>query len=309
MKKIFLILIIVSITFSCTPKKKVDFGFISFYYGDIKIILSGKKTKPKLKMILKSGDKVYTREKARIDIQLHNFGVIRINQNSKVDIKKIITEVNESIKVGLKNGQILCKISKLKKTQDLNVETPTAVVGVRGTTFLVDANKKEKKSEVAVTSGKVDVENKKAPGKKVTVKANQTAKISTKDKALNIIKGIDTKKLKELKVLQKVKIFKNVKSVNIKSLKKMSFKNLKDLNIKDLKGLGKEFQSIIPGKGQSKGPSATQKKIKKTTEKIEKQKQKIEEKKKKLEKQKKDAEKNLKESEKKAKDTLKGLFK
>lgn len=314
MKKLLLVLILIALSFSCRTKKLVDFGFISFYYGDVTIVNDGKKTKPKLKMILISGDTIQTRAKGRVDVQLLNFGVIRINQNSKVDIDKVISEVNESIKIGLDRGQILCKFKKLKKGKEAIIETPTAVAGVRGTTFLVEADEKTKKSEIAVTSGSVEVENKNDPGKKKIVKANETAEVSTKDKVLKVVKGIDTKKLKELKVLEKVKMFKDVKSVNVKSLKKLSVKNLKDLNIKDMKGLGGEFKSLFKGssKGESGASTKTSKKVEETKAKVADQKIKIEKKKAELEKKKAELEEQKKKAQEqadKAKKKLKNLFK
>lgn len=314
MKKLLLVLILIALSFSCGTKKLIDFGFISFYYGDVTIVNDGKKTKPKLKMILISGDTIQTRAKGRVDVQLHNFGVIRINQNSKVDINKVISEVNESIKIGLDKGQILCKFKKLKKGKEAIIETPTAVAGVRGTTFLVEADEKTKKSEIAVTSGSVEVANKKDPGKKKTVNANETAEVSTKDKVLKVVKGIDTKKLKELKVLEKVKIFKDVKSVNVKSLKKLSVKNLKALNIKDMKGLGSEFKSFFKGssKGESGASTKANKKVEETKAKVADQKAKIEEKKTELELKKaalEEQKKKAQEQADKAKKKLKKLFK
>lgn len=317
MKRLLLGIILV-LAFSCAPKKLVEFGFISFYYGDVIVELDGKKTKPKLKMILHSGDEIETGKNARVDIQLPNFGIIRVNQNSELELEKVITDVNQAITAGLDKGQILCKLKKVKKGDEFKVETPTAVAGIRGTTFLVESDEENKKSEIAVTEGSVEVVNKKDPEKKKTVKQNETAEVSTKDKVMKVVKGIDTKKLKELKVLKNVKTFKDIKSVKVDSLKKMSFKNLKDLNIKDTKGLGDEFKSLIGGKKSgTKGPSKTEKKIndaktkadnvkadaEKKKEELEKKKQELEEQKKKMEEQKKKAE----EEAKKAKDKLKGL--
>ena len=49
--------------------------------GDIKIEKQGKTVKPEIKMVLRSGDKINVGSKSRIDMQLGNFGIIRINQN------------------------------------------------------------------------------------------------------------------------------------------------------------------------------------------------------------------------------------
>jgi hypothetical protein len=247
---------------SCSKKEKVEFGYITFYIGDVKIKRSGDlfgKTKPRLKMLVQSGDVVYTGDNGRIDIQLQKFGLIRVNQNSRVEMEKMIRDVNESIDLGLDRGQVLCKVLKLKKKQEFNVHTPTAVAGVRGTTFLVDAQKDQKKSEVAVQNGEVEVKDKKDPEKKVMVKQNQTAKVDWKTKAMDLAKNIDKDNLKEFKAIKDVKMFKDIKSVKLDTLKSSSLKNLKkvrnikslkELDLKDLKSLGDEFselKSLIPG--------------------------------------------------------------
>ncbi len=258
-KTVILSTVMIFLSLSCAKKDLIDFGFVTFYYGDVKVKKSGDilgKSDPKLKMILKAGDVVYTGEDSRMDVQLQNFGLIRINQNSRVDLDKVITGVNESIELGLDKGQVLCKVMRLKKNQSFNVNTPTAVAGVRGTTFLVDAREDKKTSEVAVQSGSVEVTDKKDPENKVTVNKNETAKVDYKTKAMKLVKGIDAGKLKEFKAIKDVKILKDIKNIKINTLKDMSIKklksiknvkSLKDLNVKDLKGLGDEFKSFLPG--------------------------------------------------------------
>ena len=307
MKKITLMLIIIILFLSCAKKEKIDFGFITFYYGEVIVKHLGKKTAPKLKMVLKSGDKVYTKKDARIDIQLQNFGLVRINENSEVDLEKVITEVNESIEVGLDNGQILCKLSKLQKNDEFQVHTPTAVAGVRGTTFLVESQKDKGTSEIAVASGSVEVVNKNDPENKKVVKQNETAKVDKKSKIMDVVKKIDTKKLKEFKAIKDVKVFKDLKKVKVNDLKKLSVKNLKSLNIKDMKGLGEEFKSFLPSK---KGPTKEPSKVDETKEKVEETKKQVEEKKEVIEEKKEEVEeekKKVEDATKKAKDKLKGF--
>lgn len=312
-KNIIILIIIVVFSLSCANKKLVESGFVTFYYGDVKIKSSGTlfSTVPKLKMVVKAGDTIYTKENSRIDVQLQGFGLIRINQNSQVDLDKVITQANESIKLGLNNGQILCKILALRKGQDFKVETPTAVAGVRGTTFLVEAQKENKASEVAVESGAVEVADKKEPEKKVVVQPNETAKVDTKTKILEKMKGIDTKKLQEFKALKDVAVLKDVKNMKLDALKKMSFKNLKSLNIKDIKGLGSEFQSLMPGsKEPEKDASQTNKTLQKAEDmkaKIDTEKEKLEDKQNELEAQKQKAVDSAKDAQEKLKKNLKGL--
>ena len=313
MKKLSMILFVFIFIFSCSSKKdKIDFGYVSFYYGNISIIQSGKEVKPKLKLLLKSGDIVKTLKNARMDIQLEKFGIIRINQNSVVDLEKLIKEANQSITLGLDKGQVLCKLVKLQKGQDFTVNTPTAVAGVRGTTFLVNSEE-EKKSEVVVSEGTVEVANKSEPEKTTEVKQNETARVESDKSGLNIMKGIKTDQLKELTAFKDVKVLKNIKDIKVDTLKDLSVDNLKKLNIKDVKGLGNEFQSLWQNKGGEgnkgnikediKGQVDTKKEEvgKQIEEKKEEVNQKVDEVKEQKEK--------VDESVDKAKEKLKGMFK
>lgn len=268
MKNYILIPILcILIFFSCARKKQIDFGYVTFYYGNIDIIKSGEKIKPKLKMLLESGDKISTSQHARIDVQLENYGLIRINQNSEVELDKIFDTVNQKVNVKMESGRILCKLKKLDKASEFNVETPTAVAGVRGTTFLVDSKEDKKNSEIAVDEGQLEVTSKNEPEKKSIVNPNETAKIEKKIGGFKIRKGIDFEKLKELKAIKEVKLLlHDLKDVEVDELKDMSFKNLKSLKIKDIKGLGDEFKSYRPFHKNSK-VSSTIDKTKTDTEK------------------------------------------
>lgn len=244
---------------SCAPKKHVDFGYITFYYGNSDILSSGEQMKPKLKMLLSSGDVITTSKSSRIDVQLENYGLIRINQNSKIELNKILGQANQKVNVKMESGQMLCKLKKLDKENEFNIETPTAVAGVRGTTFLVQSQEDGKNSEIAVDEGKVEVINKNEPEKKSIINPNETAKIENKIRGLKIRKGIELDKLKELKAVKDVKILlHDLKNVEVDELKEMSFKNLKSLNIKDRKGLGEEFKSFIPFNKKSKSSGKTE---------------------------------------------------
>lgn len=298
------ICIILILSLSCSQIKKVEFGVITFYYGNCEVKQSGNILKPRLKMILKTGDEVYTKSNGRVDIQLQNFGLIRVNPGSVVSLGKVIQQANSRVKIDLTVGQVLCKLEKIKKGDEFAVETPTAVAGVRGTTFLVETDK-NKKSQVAVENGKVEVASKKDPEKKAVVKENETADVDNKAGGLNITKGINLDKLKELKAVKDVKLVDNLKGINTDSLKNMSFKNLKSLNIKDMKGLGEEFKSIIPSKSKSKDESAEPGKIEKTKAVVEQKKEEVDAKKKEAEEKKKELEKKKEELNKKKEDAQK----
>ncbi len=300
MKKIIIISVMISLLIlGCAREKKVEFGIVTLFYGDIKIEKQGKIVNPEIKMVLRSGDKINVGSKSRIDMQLGNFGIIRINQNSEVEMERLLKETTDDLKLLLRTGQVLCKLEKLKKAQSFSVETPTAVVGVRGTIFIVDTSEKKKETSVAVTEGKVEMASKKEPEKKVIVKENQSAEVSSGIKIPKIINKINIKKLKQLKEFKKLKILKNIKKMNPDQIKKYLPKQIRGIDTKKIKGLIKN-KNIEKVKQKVAG---IEKKIKETKikEKIEKSVKQEEEVLKKAEEAKKQAEK--------AKEKLKKFFK
>ncbi len=233
MKKILISIIILSLYFiSCSKKQNLpEFGIIKFYSGSVKVITASGAKNAELKLILYNNDKIITGNSSRADIQLGDFGIIRIAENSETTLKAILDKAEEYT-AKLNSGEILCKIEKLKKGQSVNIETPTAVAGVRGTTFLVKSQKD--KSEVAVADGKVSVASKKEPEKKVIVSRNQSAAIDSKNNTLKLLKNIKISDLKKLKSIKKERIIKNLKSLDLKKIKNLNFKsiNSKKLNSK-----------------------------------------------------------------------------
>lgn len=300
MKNIITISLLLSLLISgCAREKRVEFGIVTLFYGDIKIEKQGKVMEPKIKMVLRSGDKINVGNKSRIDMQLGSFGIIRINQNSKVEMERLLKETTDNLKLLLRKGQVLCKLKKLRKAQSFTVETPTAVVGVRGTIFMVDTSEDKKKTSVAVTEGRVEMASKKEPDKKVVVKGNQCGEVISGMKVPKIINKINIKKLKQLKEFKKLKILKNIKKLDPEQIKKHLPKQLREIDIKKIKG-------VIKNKNIDKAKQSVaeiEKKIKETKigEKIEKGIKQKEEVQKRAEEARKQAEK--------ARDKLKKIFK
>ncbi|MBN1898980.1 MAG: FecR domain-containing protein [Spirochaetes bacterium] len=290
MKKLFLFLIILGLMISgCTKEAdKVKFGIVTLFIGDVEIKKGMKTVKPAIKMILRAGDRVITGKGSRLDMQMGNFGVLRINQSSEVEMDRLLDASNDSIQTFLKEGQIICKLKKLQKNQDFSVETPTAVVGVRGTTFAVDSSQEEKKSSVAVAEGQVEMANKEEPEKTVTVKENQSAEVSEDKKLPEVLNKIDIKQLKALNDIKKVQILKDIEKFKPDQLQKLFKSGGKGVDVKGL-------QKVV------------------SSEKVDKTVQKAEEAKKKAEEEKKKAEKKIEDAKKKAEDIKKkipgGLFK
>ena len=93
--------------------------------------------------VLKENDIITTGIMSSCDIRIGD-SIIRIKEKSKVLISQLLKNGNvENITLGLDIGKMLCKPKKLIKSESFLVKTPTAVAGVRGTQFSVEADIKK----------------------------------------------------------------------------------------------------------------------------------------------------------------------
>jgi hypothetical protein len=124
-------------------------------------------------MQLLPADMILTGDQSKLNIILENSGVIQIGPNSRVVLSSLyIKDGAADQKLSVRAGQVILGLKKLQKDAVFNVETPTAIAGVRGTSFMVnvqnsDANSafpyfvkmeqaRDIRTKVAVLSGAVE---------------------------------------------------------------------------------------------------------------------------------------------------------
>ncbi|MBN1899160.1 MAG: FecR domain-containing protein [Spirochaetes bacterium] len=133
---------------------------ITFLLGRLDIKhTDGKVEKARLGSKVYTGDILKSYPKTRATVKLPTSVTFQIKGNTVVDLSKVLKEggKNES-KVKLLFGWIKMKVYKLKKgNNNLDLETPTAVIGVRGTFFETKADQEE--ALIKVYEGLVTVRN------------------------------------------------------------------------------------------------------------------------------------------------------
>ncbi len=89
---------------------------------------------------LTSGDKIKTLEKTRAEIRLEAGKVIRLDENTTVDLVKLVEESQNRVETDIKleQGNLWAKVGKLGENAELKVESPIAGASIRGTTFRVE---------------------------------------------------------------------------------------------------------------------------------------------------------------------------
>lgn len=109
---------------------------------------------------LTSGDKVKTLEKTRAEIRLEVGKVIRLDENTTVDLVKLVEESQNKVETDIKieQGNLWAKVGKLGENTELKVESPIAGASIRGTTFRVEVAI-DKSTQLNVYEGVVEIYN------------------------------------------------------------------------------------------------------------------------------------------------------
>ncbi|HPA70884.1 MAG TPA: FecR family protein [Spirochaetota bacterium] len=129
-----------------------EFASVTFFVGDVK----KNAVDVQIGEVLNEKDVILTGQNASCDIKIGE-SIIRVKENSKLLVSQILRQNDtENVTLGLDVGKILCRPKKLMKNENFLVRTPTAVAGVRGTLFTVEADKK-KTTRIKVFNGKVGV--------------------------------------------------------------------------------------------------------------------------------------------------------
>ncbi len=130
-------------------------------YSNTATVMRGKSSLKVYKgMRLKEGDTIKTGADSIVYIEIDSDKVVKMDSSTIITISNFEgTDKNGSINISLSSGKIYNDIKKkLTKNSTYKVRTPNAVMGVRGTTFVVGINPLENNSdqtELAVLDGTV----------------------------------------------------------------------------------------------------------------------------------------------------------
>ncbi len=115
----------------------------------------------KIGSAVKVGAVISTGKKSRLELKLADNSVIRLGSHSTMTLKQAMFsgEGNKKVSARLWRGKAYAVVKKLVgKESSFQVRTSTAVAGVRGTAFRIDA-KRDKSTVVRVYTGAVAVSN------------------------------------------------------------------------------------------------------------------------------------------------------
>jgi len=206
-------------------------------------------------MRLKEGDTIKTGDNSNAYIEIDSDKVVKLDSSTIITISNMSgTDKNGIINISLSSGKIYNDIKKkLTNNSTYKVRTPNAVMGVRGTTFVVDLQSLEDDSSetvLTVFGGTVAFAPSEQADLNVHVKMNQTANIRnlTEDKkpVVNNLHSEDlstfelTEIIKDSKLKQNIRKLLNKENKTLEEVLKQAEKQEKELEKEQEKELKKQ---------------------------------------------------------------------
>jgi hypothetical protein len=108
------------------------------------------------------GAKIHTGEKTKLELRLSDTSVIRLGSKSDLELRAahFSGKGTKNVSAELLTGQAYASVSKLVGSDSkFEISTGTAVAGVRGTAFRIDAKANDRSTVVRVYTGSVAVSN------------------------------------------------------------------------------------------------------------------------------------------------------
>ena len=145
------LILLFSLVNGCS-KRPDEFASVMFFMGDV--LCNGNAIE--IGASLKQDDVIKTSELSFCDIKLGG-SLVRIKEKSTLTLSTLMKSADaENVGLELSLGKMLCKPKKLLHSEQFTVKTPTAIAGVRGTSFTVEADAR-KTTRIKVFDGNVNV--------------------------------------------------------------------------------------------------------------------------------------------------------
>lgn len=177
---ILLLIVFLILTSFVAPRQKSS-AKVKFLLGKVLLMRFGQTKWKKVKYNERvfQGDRIRTELSSRVELEMPDGSVIKINENTMFDVTEIKTPQNEhedKMSFTLWVGSIFAKFQKIvEQRQTRQIESPSAVVAVRGTQFDMSVDQNQT-TTVRVYEGRVAFRSKQAAGE-VFVSSNQESKV------------------------------------------------------------------------------------------------------------------------------------
>ncbi len=128
---------------------------VQFLKGDVSIQRNEEIKPLNVNDSLLMSDIIITGANSTIDIIIKNRGIVRLGDNTKIQIQ---TLTSENIEINQDSGTIITHLKKLKQSENYTIITPTSIAAVRGTSFITKVMK-DNSTNYALIEGKIEIKN------------------------------------------------------------------------------------------------------------------------------------------------------
>jgi hypothetical protein len=166
-------------------REKPHFNYLDFYTGKVEVLKQDNISEPaEIKKKLFLSDKVKTREQSQAYIQFGEDHLIKVNQNTELEMITLPGKINssdEETTLNIIKGKISINAGKLTPGGKLNIQSGMGIIAVRGTIFSVEregdilkVEVKERKVSIAPGAGSEEIIL--SAGEKVAQSGSETKK-------------------------------------------------------------------------------------------------------------------------------------
>lgn len=141
---------------NCKPQRSAQTNEIKGHLVFLKGEVTVNNKEARMGLQVQQDDVIETGKKSAATIQFPGSALIKLKASTKLEVRRLLMGADKP-EIGLvqAKGNTFNKI--VKGQADYNLSTPTAVAGVRGTTFSVKVNNKDNATTVRLLEGKVAV--------------------------------------------------------------------------------------------------------------------------------------------------------
>lgn len=145
--------VIVLLAAALTARALEPAANLSIYFGECRVWHQGKADEAEVGQPLFTGDSVMTGKDSRAELSFVDGTSVRISEQARL----LVVQADTLRSLKLLWGRLWAKVARLSSSKTrFQVETPTAVAGVRGTVFRVEVDA-DSATRVAVEEGEVEV--------------------------------------------------------------------------------------------------------------------------------------------------------
>jgi len=157
---------------------------IVFTSGEATVVKGAERIPARVGLLVAQNDEIQTTN-GSVDLQTRGGSAIRVKEFTTIKVATLLGDGDT--KISMKHGGLLANVKKSSANEDFSVVTPTAIAGVRGTTFSVEMEDEQSSPVVKVLDGKV------AMSPRITALEKADAATIQKDESLSRLAEIQRK--------------------------------------------------------------------------------------------------------------------